>query len=355
LAQKADVGTVRTDILESMASSGDINISDIKIINQKFYENFPYLVSSKLYPEWPLAKLEHTEDKISRELLSKIFSIDLEKSPQLFESGNWGVPSDYSTVHAVLKKLKIAPYDVSDIRFIDVVREYIFYIYGLAFVFLAIIGRYYYINRVNTYLQTYNDQLNSEVAQRTQELHEVNATLKILAQTDSLTGISNRAHFMQLGEKYFDIAKRNESSLQVLSLDLDFFKKINDTYGHQAGDLVLIKFTRIVAGLLRKSDIFGRIGGEEFCIVLQNTSLYGALNFAQRICQNIEEDDVEFEGKIIKFTVSIGLAELSSEENFAQVGRSFIYGQRQRKKSGLYLITPLVHLSPFSVKLQTNF
>jgi diguanylate cyclase (GGDEF)-like protein len=334
LAQKADVGTVRTDILESMASSGDINISDIKIINQKFYENFPYLVSTKLYPEWPLAKLEHTKDKISRELLSKIFSIELDKNPQLFESGSWGVPSDYSTVHAVLKKLKIAPYDVSDIKLIDVFREYIFYIYAISFVFLAIIGRYFYINKINTYLQTYNDQLNSEVAQRTEELHEVNKALKVLAQTDSLTGISNRAYFMQLASKYFDIAKRNESSLQVLSLDLDFFKKINDTYGHQAGDLVLIKFTRVVSGLLRKSDIFGRIGGEEFCIVLQNTSLDGALNFAQRICQSIEETDVEFEGKIIKFTVSIGLSELKNEENFTQLIRKSDEALYMAKDSG---------------------
>lgn len=319
LENKADVGTVRTDILESMVQAGDINISDIQIINQKSYKNFPYLVSTKLYPEWPLSKLQHTKDKISRELLSKLLSIDLEKNPQLLSSGSWGVPSDYSSVHEVLKKLKVAPYDVSEIKFSEVIQEYIFYVYLIAFIFLVIVGRFFYINRVNKYLHIYNDKLNLDVKVRTKELEKANEKLIVLAQTDALTGIANRGHFMEMANKYFDIAKRNGSSLQVLSLDLDFFKQINDTYGHQGGDKVLVTFTKEVLHLLRKSDIFGRIGGEEFCIVLQNSTLEGALNFAQRICRTVEKINVTVENKNIKFTVSIGLADLKNERNILEL------------------------------------
>jgi diguanylate cyclase (GGDEF)-like protein len=319
LDAKADVGTIRTDVLESMAKAGDFNLSELKIINPKSYENFPYLVSTKLYPEWPFSKLAHTQDKISRELLSKLFSIDLVKNPELLNVGSWGVPSDYAPVHEVLKKLKIAPYDVSDIKFSEVLKEYIFYFYTIAFVFFAIVVRFFYINRVNKHLQIYNDKLNVDVKARTKELEKANAKLKILAQTDVLTGISNRGHFMDLANKYFDIAKRNNSSLQVLSLDLDFFKQINDTYGHQAGDAVLIAFTKSTSQLLRKSDIFGRIGGEEFCIVLQNTSVEGALSFAQRICETIENSFVEFNNEKIKVTVSIGLADLKNEQNILEL------------------------------------
>jgi diguanylate cyclase (GGDEF)-like protein len=319
LEHKMDVGTVRTDVLESMAEEGDINISDIRVINQKSYENFPYLVSTKLYPEWPLSKLQHTKDKISRELLSKLFSIDLEKNPELFESGSWGVPSDYGSVHAVLKELKVAPYNVSDIEFSDVIREYILYLYAIALVFLIIVGRYFYINKVNKYLHSYNDKLNIDVKVRTLALERANEKLKILAQTDVLTGIANRGYFMELANKYFDIAKRNSSSLQVLSLDLDFFKQINDTYGHKGGDAVLVSFTQATSQLLRKSDIFGRIGGEEFCIVLQNTSVEGALSFAQRICDTIKGTPVECENEKIQYTVSIGVANLTNEENILEL------------------------------------
>ncbi|MBU4110288.1 GGDEF domain-containing protein, partial [bacterium] len=165
-------------------------------------------------------------------------------------------------------------------------------------------------------------------------LEKANEKLKLLAQTDALTGISNRAHFMDIANIYFDIAKRNVSSLQVLSLDLDFFKQINDTYGHQAGDIVLVTFVEEISKLLRKSDIFGRIGGEEFCIVLQNTSRKGALSFAQRICKTIENTSVDFEGEKIKFTVSVGVADLEGEKSMLELIKKSDKALYKAKESG---------------------
>ena len=161
-------------------------------------------------------------------------------------------------------------------------------------------------------------ELRDEELKRNQtmvELNEANEKLKILAHTDALTGINSRGYFLNILQKYFDMAKRNSSSLGILSLDLDYFKNINDTYGHQAGDEVLKYFADRVTSLLRDSDIFGRIGGEEFCIVLQNTSTDGTYTFAQRVCESIETMEVKTANKTLKVTVSIGVAILNSEQN----------------------------------------
>ena len=99
-----------------------------------------------------------------------------------------------------------------------------------------------------------------------------------------------------------------------MMIDIDHFKRINDNYGHQTGDDVLIEFTKTVSSLLRKSDMFGRIGGEEFCILLQNTSAEGAALFAQRVCKTVEDMKVQTGDKVLHITVSIGMVTLTDEE-----------------------------------------
>ena len=98
-------------------------------------------------------------------------------------------------------------------------------------------------------------------------------------------------------------------------LDLDFFKDINDKYGHHVGDLVLKEFTQTIEETLRNSDLFGRIGGEEFSILLQDTSIEGTQLFAERIIKNIEALQITSANEIIRITVSIGLATLTEERN----------------------------------------
>ncbi|WP_373072545.1 ABC transporter substrate-binding protein [Sulfurimonas sp.] len=303
-----DVGTVRTDTLERMQNEGKIKLSDIKVISPVEYDDFPYLVSTKLYPEWPIAKLKHTSDYLSNKLLAKLVSYEATEDD--INSNNikgWTVPLDYSSVHTVLKDLRLEPYENIHVHFEDIVKEYATYLYLFGVISLLLIARLFYDYK-------YSRQLDSTVKEKTKELIEVNKKLKVLANQDFLTGISNRAHFMKFATKYFEIARRNNGELQMLSLDLDYFKNINDTYGHQAGDCVLIKFTDKVSSLLRKSDLFGRVGGEEFCIVLQNTSLEGAKMFAKRICESVEDLQMDCEEHLLSITVSIGISSLTDEE-----------------------------------------
>ena len=121
---------------------------------------------------------------------------------------------------------------------------------------------------------------------------------------------------MKLSERYFSIAKRNETPLSLLSLDIDWFKDVNDTYGHDVGDEVLKLFTRTIETTLRESDVFGRLGGEEFSILLQNTNSQHALYLAEKIRMTIEKTPyVDKNGTLIKFTVSIGVTTMNEESN----------------------------------------
>ena len=144
----------------------------------------------------------------------------------------------------------------------------------------------------------------------------MNRQLETLAQTDELTKIPNRRQFMKLFEKYFDVAKRNETPLVLLALDIDWFKTINDNYGHDIGDEVLKLFTKTVEKSLRKSDVFARIGGEEFSILLQNTDLMHSRLLAEKLCKEVEGTPYILEdGTKIIFTLSIGVSEMNEKHN----------------------------------------
>lgn len=137
-----------------------------------------------------------------------------------------------------------------------------------------------------------------------------------LANTDMLTGALSRRNFLNLAEQELARSMRYELPLMVLMLDLDHFKRINDHYGHAAGDAVLVGFVKTVKGVLRESDLIGRIGGEEFAVLLPNTNLEGGCVLAQRIIDSVRAKPADVAGKHITYTVSVGAGCLSSETSF---------------------------------------
>lgn len=136
-----------------------------------------------------------------------------------------------------------------------------------------------------------------------------NSSLSVLASTDYLTGVMNRRMFNEISKRYFQTAQKDNFNLTLLVLDLDHFKKVNDTYGHQAGDQVLKRFVETLESILNKSDIFARIGGEEFAILLSQINSDDAYILAERIRKEIENDFITFEGEDIFVTTSIGISE----------------------------------------------
>ncbi len=142
-------------------------------------------------------------------------------------------------------------------------------------------------------------------------LEAYNDELRELSITDALTKVYNRRHFFETAETLVSIAKRENSEISFLMIDIDYFKNINDTYGHQVGDYVLVRLAQEIQSITRESDIFARIGGEEFALLLHATSLDGAKIIAEKIRVSIEELDFEDNYMPLDLTISIGCSSLN--------------------------------------------
>ncbi len=150
-------------------------------------------------------------------------------------------------------------------------------------------------------------ELGQKVHDRTVELEDANARLELLATMDGLTGVFNRRHFLELSKQALSVAKRYRHPISVIMLDIDFFKAVNDSYGHEAGDKVLQHVVGICNILDRGTDIFGRLGGEEFCLLLLEAPAASAHAVAERLRHEIEASAIDYEGQSIAVTVSLGV------------------------------------------------
>jgi len=134
---------------------------------------------------------------------------------------------------------------------------------------------------------------------------------------DALTGCYNKKETQIFIEKLlYTYLRYKKEPFSLLMIDIDFFKKINDTYGHLAGDKALKEMTKIVFSLIRQSDFFGRYGGEEFLLVLPSTKITGAIKLAKRIKDSIESHIFKFDKNDIKFTVSIGVTSVGLNDDY---------------------------------------
>ena len=140
------------------------------------------------------------------------------------------------------------------------------------------------------------------------EINNLEEEMRELATSDALTGLLTRRFFFEEARMLFHIAMREKFSLSAMILDFDGFKGINDAHGHDAGDKVLRAFGDVVRKNSRKSDICGRLGGEEFAFILSHTTAKQALNYANRFQEAIQNTVItDCEGNEFSFTVSIGI------------------------------------------------
>jgi diguanylate cyclase (GGDEF)-like protein/PAS domain S-box-containing protein len=146
-----------------------------------------------------------------------------------------------------------------------------------------------------------------------EKIRLLNAELECLVFVDYLTGLYNRRYFMQRGAEEFKRARRSSQPLALFMLDIDWFKKVNDDHGHKAGDMALQNLAAVLKLNLREVDILGRIGGEEFAILLPNTSLNNAARLAERTRQSIENSSFVVLDQVLSFTISLGVAEITDE------------------------------------------
>jgi diguanylate cyclase (GGDEF)-like protein len=160
-----------------------------------------------------------------------------------------------------------------------------------------------------------------------------NAAL-IAAARDPLTGINNRSAMNSTIIRETELARRHENPLSLLEMDIDYFKKVNDTYGHAAGDEVLKAVADVLQNCIRSSDILFRSGGEEFILVLSNTGKKGALLLAERIRKAIEKFKFHYNDDVIPVTVSIGVACYEKGDNSESLYEKADNALYQAKRAG---------------------
>ncbi len=144
-------------------------------------------------------------------------------------------------------------------------------------------------------------------------MEHLNEELKTASRVDGLTGLYNRRYWQERFDEMHKLCVRREKPSTALMLDIDHFKRINDTYGHQAGDKVIKMLAALIKRCVRETDLAGRYGGEEFAIILNDSSVEDAKIVAERIRQLAKRLVVEHEGESISFTVSLGLAQFTPD------------------------------------------
>jgi diguanylate cyclase (GGDEF)-like protein/PAS domain S-box-containing protein len=175
------------------------------------------------------------------------------------------------------------------------------------------------------------------------ELYQLKEKFEQLANTDVLTSIYNRRYFFDHADREFNRAKRHQQALAVISLDVDHFKDVNDRYGHPVGDQVLIKITQLITPTIRAEDIFARIGGEEFSILLPGISQSQSLEAAERLRDLLDKSPIFINKDImLSIKISLGVSVLKASDNCFQDiynrSDSALYEAKSRGRNHIYLI-----------------
>lgn len=175
------------------------------------------------------------------------------------------------------------------------------------------------------------------------ELYQLKEKFEQLANIDELTGLYNRRYFFDNANREFNRAERHQQALAVISIDVDRFKTINDKYGHPVGDQVLVKIAQLITPTVRSEDIFARIGGEEFSILLPNTSRHESQQTAERLRHLLDNNPISITDDIsLPIKISLGVSVLkAADTNFQDLyARSDIalYKAKSMGRNNVYLI-----------------
>lgn len=428
LSGQVDAAFFRTGLLEQLAEDGQLDPGRVRILNRQQVPAFPFALSTRLYPEWPLTALPHVDDQLLRKVIAALFLIaPQDRVAQLGGYHNWSIPHDYQPVIRLLEELRLPPFDTApQFTIDDVWSRYRQQIIGAFASFLIILvllvgmilmnrrltlsrrelgiseekyrrlvenlsseyflyrtdiqGNLQYISpsasamlgyeprELLTHYQKFlvDHPVNKQVAVNTRlalkgerqppylfvarhkaghdcwmevsespvfdeqgqviglegivhdvtQRKQLEEELRQLATTDTLTNLPNRRSFLERLEQELARIHRftEQPATALLMLDLDHFKQINDVHGHAMGDEVLRSFADCIRRLLRKTDTAGRLGGEEFAVLLTGASLEGAQIFAERL--RVQTAALRFAGEQgeVKITLSQGLTLLRRDD-----------------------------------------
>jgi len=182
------------------------------------------------------------------------------------------------------------------------------------------------------------------------ELGKANAELERLSRTDRLTDLNNRGYWEECLAAEFRRVRRTHRPASLVMFDIDHFKRVNDTYGHPAGDEVIRQVARLLRETMRATDVAGRYGGEEFVAILIDTGGNDAVIFAERLRQRVAASPVVHDGRTIAYTISLGIAELSDEmtarQDWVAAADSALYASKDGGRNRVTLHAPGVGATP---------
>ncbi|WP_406666135.1 diguanylate cyclase [Gallaecimonas sp. GXIMD1310] len=438
LAGKVDVGFVRSGILESMAAEGQLNMASVRVLGRKHLPHYPYVSSTRLYPQWALAALPQVSENRIREVTVLLMGLP-HNGTVAHQLNIWGftIPRDYQPVLALMKQLRVPPFEHGPVFTIaDVWQRYRFAVIIIialvllsTILFVVIWRRHRQLMRLQDTVTGQRKELAHRMAKEKQlfaaldegvygvdsnglctfinpaglkllkldneqqiigqpihsrfhrHLHEdkaypeddcpifrtlqdgqlrqsddewfsrtdgslfavalrvapmrtservsgavvafqditerkkLQAQLEHQATHDTLTGLLNRRQFYTLALREHARIERHGEGAALLLLDLDYFKKVNDTFGHLMGDAVLRDLGLLLKSTLRTEDLASRYGGEEFLLLLPQTPLTTAVITANRLRELIASREVAQDEQHASYTVSIGVTALLASDH----------------------------------------
>ena len=224
----------------------------------------------------------------------------------------------------------VAKIDMDEINSITNKNQFYILVFGLTIIIISAIAGAY----ISGYI---HKAIDEGIEEDTRFLNKKNEELRELSIKDSLTELYNRRFFENKLDEEFSKAQRYNYKLSIVFLDIDDFKKINDTYGHPSGDIVLIRIADLLQKCIRKTDQVARIGGEEFCIIMNDCSSENALDFLERLRLQISDMDYIFNGTTINVTCSFGIAEydesFNNPQDFLDAADSALYKAKRQGKN----------------------
>ncbi|HJV64890.1 MAG TPA: diguanylate cyclase [Geomonas sp.] len=162
-----------------------------------------------------------------------------------------------------------------------------------------------------------------------------------LSRLDPMTKLLNRSHLDLVLQEELDRARRYDKALSVVMIDIDFFKSVNDTYGHVRGDQVIMKIASLLKDTVRRIDVVGRYGGEEFCCVLPETTAENACLLAERLREVVADTELEVEGERLRITISLGVAEQGPDcqtlDKLIQLADDALYASKRNGRNRVTL------------------
>ena len=267
LEGRADAGFIRTGIIESLVAEGRLDASQLVVLNPQALAGYPFAVSTRLYPEWPFVALPHVDRPTVRRVSAALLGLEA-SHPAARAAGIAGFspPLDYLPVETMARTLRLPPFDhAPPFSWRDVWSRYADFIVALGVVSALVVGLLVVLSRRNR-------QLAHSVA----ALVEAQRALQHIAWHDALTGLPNRTLLADRLRQDMRRVRRNDEFLALAYIDLDGFKAINDTHGHEVGDRLLVEIARRMRAALRDVDTVARLGGDEFAAIFTDLAAASA-------------------------------------------------------------------------------